>query len=222
MKPVVLLINPNTSRETTAMMHGIARRALPSAYALESETAARGAPMITTVEELAISVEEVRVIGQRRAAEVAAIVVGAYGDPGLEALRRSVSIPVFGIGEASMREGAMGGRRFGIATTTPDLGPAIAAAVARLGLADCFTGCRIPPGDPLALAADPALQDAYLVQAVELSIRQDGAQAVVIGGGPLSESAERIRDRFAVPVISPIGAAMRMAAAALDAGAPPR
>jgi hypothetical protein len=36
MKPVVLLINPNTSRETTAMMHGIARRALPSAYALES------------------------------------------------------------------------------------------------------------------------------------------------------------------------------------------
>jgi len=217
MKPIVLLINPNTSRETTAMMHAIARRALPPAFTLESETAARGAKMITTVEELRISVEEVLAIGWRRAAEVGAIVVAAYGDPGLEALRASVSIPVFGIGEASMREGAMGGRRFGIATTTPDLGPAITAAVERLGLAPCFTGCRIPPGDPLALAADPALQDAYLAEAVALAIEQDGAQAVVIGGGPLAESAERIAGRFAVPVIAPVGAAMRMAAAALQA-----
>ncbi|MDM0089989.1 MULTISPECIES: aspartate/glutamate racemase family protein [unclassified Variovorax] len=217
MKPIVLLINPNTSRETTAMMHAIARRALPPAFALESETAARGARMITTVEELAISVEEVLAIGRRRAAEVGAIVVAAYGDPGLEALRASVSIPVFGIGEASMREGALGGRRFGIATTTPDLGPAITAAVDRLGLTHCFTGCRIPPGDPLALAADPALQDAYLAEAVALAIQQDGAQAVVIGGGPLAESAERIAGRFAVPVIAPVGAAMRMAAAALQA-----
>lgn len=217
MKPIVLLINPNTSRETTAMMHTIARRALPPAFTLESETAARGAKMITTVEELRISVEEVLAIGRRRAAEVGAIVVAAYGDPGLEALRASVSIPVFGIGEASMREGAMGGRRFGIATTTPDLGPAITAAVDRLGLTPCFTGCRIPPGDPLALAADPALQDAYLAEAVALAIQQDGAQAVVIGGGPLAESAERIAGRFAVPVIAPVGAAMRMAAAALQA-----
>lgn len=217
MKPIVLLINPNTSRETTAMMHRLARQALPQTFALESETAARGAKMITTVEDLAVSVAEVLAIGRRRAAEVGAIVVAAYGDPGLEALRGSVAIPVFGIGEASMREGAAGGRRFGIATTTPDLGPAIAAAVARLGLTHCFTGCRIPPGDPLALAADPALQDAYLADAVALAIQQDGAQAVVIGGGPLSESAERIAGRFAVPVISPVGAAMRMAAAALQA-----
>lgn len=221
MKPIVLLINPNTSAETTAMMHRLARRALPPAYALESETAARGARMITTAEALATSVQEVIAIGRRRAPQVAAIVVAAYADPGLEALRASVAIPVFGIGEASMREAASGGRRFGIATTTPELGPAIAAMVERLGLSHCFTGCRVPPGDPLALAQDPARQDASLAQAVEHAIRQDGAQAVVIGGGPLAESAERLGGRFEVPVIAPVGAAMRMAAAALDALAPP-
>ena len=61
------------------------------------------------------------------------------------------------------------------------------------------------------------MQDAYLADAVALAIQQDGAQAVVIGGGPLAESAERIAGRFAVPVIAPVGAAMRMAAAALQA-----
>lgn len=215
MKPVVLLINPNTSRETTAMMHGIARAALPPEFALESETAARGARMITSAEELATSVDEVVAIGQRHASRVAAIVISAFGDPGLATLRERVGVPVVGIGEASLHEAAQGGRRFGVATTTPELEAPIVAAVERLGLAAQFTGCRIPPGDPLMLAAHPELQDEALAQAVRDAVESDGAGAVVIGGGPLAQSAERIAGRFAVPVIAPVAAAMRAVAGRL-------
>jgi Asp/Glu/hydantoin racemase len=212
--PVVLLINPNTSRETTAMMHGIARAALPPAFALESETAAQGARMITSARELATSVEEVLRIGRMHAPRVSAIVIGAFGDPGLAALRADVGadVPVVGIGEASLREAAEGGRRFGVATTTPELEAPIVALVARLGLAARFTGCRIPSGDPLVLAAHPGLQDEALARAVREAVEQDAAEAVVIGGGPLARSAERIAGRFAVPVISPVAAAMRRVA----------
>ena len=217
MKPVVLLINPNTSEASTAMMHRLARATLPEAFALQSETATRGAPMITSSEELAVSVQEVVAIGRRRAADVAAIVIAAFGNPGLETLRHDVAVPVFGIGEASMREAARAGRRFGVATTTPGLEASITAAVAALGLAACFSGCRIPSGDPLKLASNPGLQDAYLAQAVEACIHQDGAEAVVIGGGPLAQSAERLGPRFAIPVISPVAAAMRAVAATLRA-----
>ena len=215
MKPIVLLINPNTSSETTAMMHGIARAALPPEFALESETAARGARMITSAEALATSVDEVVAIGRRNASRVAAIVISAFGDPGLAILRERVGAPVVGIGEASLREAAEGGRRFGVATTTPELEAPIVAAVERLGLSGQFTGCRIPPGDPLALAANPGLQDEALAEAVQGAIEQDGAQAVVIGGGPLARSAERIAGRFAVPVIEPVAAAMRAVAGRL-------
>ena len=211
--PVVLLINPNTSRATTAMMHAVARAALPPAFALESETAERGAAMITTAAELAMSVDEVVRIGRRHASRVSAIVVSAFGDPGLERLRAAVGVPVVGIGEASLREAAALGRRFGVATTTPGLEAPIVAAIARLGLTGRFTGCRIPPGDPLRLAAQPALQDEALAEAVRLAIERDGAQAVVIGGGPLADSAGRIAARFAVPVIVPVAAAMRAVAA---------
>jgi allantoin racemase len=219
MRPIVLLINPNTSAATTAMMHSLARAALPQALALRSATAAQGAPMITTDTELATAVQEVLAIGRREASAVSAIVVAAFGDPGLALLRAQVGIPVFGIGEASMQEAASGGRRFGVATTTPGLAASIADAVARLGLAPCFTGTRIPQDDPLRLAADPQLQDALLAQAVQACVAHDGAQAVVIGGGPLAQSAERIAGQFAVPVISPIAAAMRRVAAALQPAA---
>ncbi|MDI9855300.1 aspartate/glutamate racemase family protein [Comamonas sp. 17RB] len=215
MTQTVLLINPNTSEATTAMMHRLARKALPQDIALRSATAQRGTTMITSAEELATSVEEVLEIGQRLAGEVDAIVIAAFGNPGLQQLRAAVALPVVGIGEAAMREAALGGRRFGVATTTPELEASIAASADALGLSSLFAGSRIPVGDPLELAGQPALQDDSLAQAVHDCMALDGAQAVVIGGGPLAESAERIAPRFSVPVISPVAAAMRDIAALL-------
>lgn len=214
-RSTVLLINPNTSQATTAMMHGLARAALPPDFALRSATAARGASMITSDAELAMAVDEVLAIGEREAASVAAIVVAAFGDPALAQLRARVAVPVLGIGEASLREAAGQGRRFGVATTTPGLAVSIADAVDRLGLAQQFTGTRIPADDPLRLAASPELQDRLLGEAVHACVAQDGAQAVVIGGGPLAGSAQRLAGRFGVPVISPVAAAMRRVAAVL-------
>jgi len=220
MQRPVLLINPNASCATTAAMHRLARLVLPMEFGLESLTAAQGARIITNDAELAMSVDQVVAIGRARASQVSAIVIAAFGDPGLPTLRAAVDVPVIGIGEAAMREAAHGGRHFGIATITPGLEASIAKAVAGLGLGGLFTGCRIPPGDPSQLASDPRALDASLDAAVRACI-QDGAQAVVIGGGPLAESAGRIAARFDIPVISPIDAAMREAAARLHAAGRP-
>lgn len=225
MNPILLLINPNTSIQTTALMLASAQAVLPPGFTLEGATAARGVPMITTEPDLAVAEAEVIAIGQARvaggsgASGVAAVLVGAFGNPGLEALRRSVSVPVVGIGEAAMLEAAMGGRRFGIATTTPGLDASITRAVHALGLQAQFTGTRIPPGDPLVLAASPGLQEERLAQAVQACVAQDGAEAVVIGGGPLVQAAEQLALRFLVPVISPVAAGVRLAVQRVQASA---
>ena len=82
------------------------------------------------------------------------IIVSAFGDPGLAELRHKVAIPVVGICEASMIEASQGGRRFGVATSTPDLIEAIGQRAHDLGLAHLYTGIRCTEGDPVALAAD--------------------------------------------------------------------
>jgi len=187
-------------------MARLLRHALPPDIDVRSVTASRGAPMLTTDQDLALARAEVIAMGCALAHQVAAIVVGAFGDPGLAELRRMVQVPAVGIGEASLREAAAGGRRFGVATTTPGLQSSIAHAVHGLGLAPVFTGTRIAEGDPLLLAADPALQESRLADAVRACL-DDGAQAVVIGGGPLSEAADRLAPAFDVPVISAIRAA---------------
>ncbi|CAG2159869.1 aspartate/glutamate racemase family protein [Cupriavidus numazuensis] len=208
----ILLINPNTSQATTQMMVEIARSSLGGRAAIRGLTMEDGVPMIVEEGDLQAAAD---VVGAVDVGSVRGVIVAAFGDPGAEALRRRLMVPVVGIGEAAMREAAQHGR-FGIATTTPALAAAIASKVHQLGLEASFTGTRFTSGDPLRLGQDPEALETALAAAVQSCIETDGAQAVVIGGGPLGRAAEALSRRFAIPVIGPVPAACRAILRALD------
>jgi Asp/Glu/hydantoin racemase len=214
--PSVLLINPNSSTATTAMMVGLAREAARGRLTVTGATARRSPSMIVTPAALAAAADEVVEIGLRAAPAYGGMIVSAFGDPGLACLRARVAVPVVGICEASMLAAAQGGRRFGVATVTPELEAPIAARAAALGLGANYTGLRCTPDDPVALAGDPVALEQGLAEAVRACIKRDGAQAVVIGGGPLGEAASRLQPWFTTPVIAPIPSAVEQLAAMLD------
>lgn len=219
----ILLINPNTSSATMQMMVEIARawfaQAMAAPPAVVGATVTRGAPMIVDEGDLAVAAEAMCEGDMLRLAGRAdGVIVGAFGDPGIEALRARLSVPVVGIGEASMHAAAAGRRRFGIATTTPRLAASISASVHRQGLDELFTGARFTEGDPRALSSTPQQQEDLLAGAVDSCIRADGAQAVIIGGGPLGEAARALGRRFSIPVIGPVPAACAAMAQALRCG----
>jgi Asp/Glu/hydantoin racemase len=212
----ILLINPNSSGDTTAMMVAIARSCLPDDVVVAGATATRSPPMITTAAALAAAAGEVVDIGVRDAGGIAGIIVAAFGDPGLQTLRRSVPIPAVGICEAAMIEAAAGGRRFGVATVTPDLVVPISERARDLGLAHLFTGIRLTPGDPVALAGDPVRLQQHLAEAVARCFDDDRAEAVIIGGGPLGQAATALAQSLGQPVIAPIPSAVRRLLAVLQ------
>lgn len=216
----ILLINPNSSGKTTEMMARIAAAGLPDDVQIVGATAQNSPAMITTAVELAASADEVVEIGVREAAGFAGIIVGAYGDPGLKTLQDHVIIPVVGICEASMLEASEAGRRFGVATVTPDLVGSIEDAAQRLNLSHLFSGVRLTPGDPLQLAADPDALQAALADAVRACLKKDRAEAVIIGGGPLGQAAVALAPLFDAPIVAPIPAAVRrlLGLMAMEAG----
>lgn len=213
MKPLgrIALLNPNTSTATTEAMLAIARNAAGALLSVEGRTARSGAPLITTEAMLASAAAVVAKIGPEIAAEgFGAIVIGGFGDPGLEALRSLVGIPVTGIGESSMAEAAAGGRRFSIVTTTPDLAGSIRAAAARYGHADRLVSVRITDGDTISVMSDAKRLESALLATCAQAI-EDGAQSIVIGGGPLAAAAVAIAANVPVHVIEPVGAGVRQA-----------
>lgn len=211
MQQEILLINPNSSSATTAMMVKIANGEAPAGCRVTGVTAAGGPGMIVNEDELDAAATEV-LKAWRSAADGRwdGVIVSAFGDPGLELLRREARVPVVGIAEASMLAASEGRRRFGIATVTPELVSPIDGRAAALGLRGLYTGIRLTQGDPRALAADAHALEEALAQAVQRCIDEDGAQAVIIGGGPLGQAALALAPRFDVPVIAPISAAMRL------------
>jgi allantoin racemase len=213
----VLLVNPNTSVSTTKLMLESARQAAPSGMQISDATARQGASLIVDPEGLAIAAAAVADLMPELSGD--GIIVAAFGDPGVDVLRRALRVPVMGIGEAAMREAQAGGRRFSIVTTTPQLEASIRSHAAALGYAENLARIRTTVGDPIHLTADVQRLEAELLALVECTVAEDGAEAVIIGGGPLARAARAIAHQVHVPIIEPVPAAVTWMARRLETGA---
>ncbi|AEY00009.1 putative hydantoin racemase protein [Oceanimonas sp. GK1] len=217
--PELVLINPNANTHTTAAMVALAQRQAGDRARVRGLSNPGAPALLTTPAEIAAAALGVIELGMTAAAEGAsALVVAAFGDPGLSELRARVSVPVFGIAESAFHAAAMNGRRFGIATITPDadLLASFEQKARDFGYAQQYSGTRVTPGCPKALVRTPAALDAALAEAVRQAVNQDGATAVIIGGGPLTEAALRLQSRFDIPLIVPVLAATGAALAAMQ------
>jgi len=207
----LLLVNPNTNARTTALMAAIAQDAAPEGVTVQGATAARGAPLILDPAMLAIAGEAVQeLIAATDLSPFAGIVVAAFGDPGLDALRAACPIPATGIAEAAMAEAATHGR-FAVVTTTPLLVESIARRAEAYGHGSALAGTWLTTGDTSAVMADPDRLTAALEAAATRALAESAVRAIIIGGGPLAAAAAALRPRLPVPVIEPVPAAVRLA-----------
>lgn len=199
------LINPNTSSAVTDLMVGLAAAAAPANFTIEGVTARSGASLITDEAALAVAAEAVLALKPELTGD--GVIVAAFGDPGAESLRAALKMPVIGIGEASIQAAAAIGR-FSIVTTTPALEASIRARVTALGASARLASVRFTDQDPVALTADRDLLQAALQDRVDRCRSDDGAEAIIIGGGPLAIAARLIAKRTPVPIIEPVLAAV--------------
>lgn len=208
----IALINPNTSTQATALMLASARQALPAWACMEGRTVPRGQPLITHPAALEAAAHIVADYGCQVAEEgFDALIISGFGDPGVQALRQRVALPVFGIAEAGITEAARGGRRYAIVTVTPDLHASLLQAAHTHGQQGTLVSIRFTQG-PIADVMDtPERLETALINACQEAVTVDGAQAIVIGGGPLAQAAQAIAERLHIPVIDPVSAAVRLA-----------
>ncbi len=214
----VALINPNTSARITAEMVAIAHDGAGPLLQVRGLTAPFGAPLITTEAALDEAARAVIALAPQIMAD--AVIVSAFGDPAADELARTMTQPVVGIAEASMRAAAAGGRRFAVVTTTPALVRRIEARAAKLGFADCCVAVLTTDGDAAVLMSDPDALERAMRELAQTAIDEAGAEAIIVGGGPLGLVARKLRGKLRVPVIEPIPEAVRHIERELARGLP--
>ncbi|MET0443291.1 MAG: aspartate/glutamate racemase family protein [Pseudorhodoplanes sp.] len=210
----IVIINPNTSEHITALLvHEASRIAGPDAQ-IRGVTAPFGSPALEGPEELAIAAHAV-LEALAAVVDCDAAIIGAFGDPGLDAARDMVPMPVYGLGLSGLRAAGANKRRFAIVTVGSAMRDSIERAVRDAGLQHSLVALHFIKSSVLELAGDRHNHLDALVEAANACVLQYGAEAVLFGGAPFASIAREIGDRVAVPVLDGLTCAITDAIAAL-------
>ncbi|MBD1538101.1 Asp/Glu/hydantoin racemase [Arthrobacter sp. S13_S34] len=213
----LLVINPNISDDVTALIESEALRSAGSGTDLVVRTAGHGVEYIETRFESLVAagaVAEIIAEHTRPGAEpVDAVVVAAFGDPGLPALKELAEVPVVGITEAALCAAALQGHRFSIIAISDRIKPWYRDCVERFGLAGRLASIR---SINESLNSIGSVQQDFKETLLALSrqaVAEDGADVVILAGAPLAGLARELKGQIPVPVVDGISAGIRMAEA---------
>ncbi|WP_424929180.1 aspartate/glutamate racemase family protein [Amaricoccus tamworthensis] len=207
----ILLVNPNMTQGMTDAMAVIARRVAGTRAEIVPLTATRGFPYIASRAEAQIAGGITLEMIADHVDSVDAVVIAAFGDPGLAGARELFDLPVVGMAEAAVVTAAMMGERYSVVTFSPVMTRWYADCVADTGLGSRFTGVRAPAEHDVRL--DSVAQDMRgdLIALANRAVTDDGADVVILGGAPLAGLAPEISGEVPAIVVDPIEAAVAQA-----------
>jgi allantoin racemase len=152
-----------------------------------------------------------------------AVIIDCMGDPGLQACREVVSIPVVGPSQAAMHVASMLGHRFSFITVLDRLRAMIDKIVAGYGLNQTYASFRAVDIPVLSIGIDFGALQTSLAREAIAAVKQDAADVIILGCTGFLGCAGGMRKELLaagldVPVIDPIPLAVGLADALVKAG----
>ena len=196
----LLVINPNISDDVTALIEAEALRSASPGTELVVRTAGYGVEYIETRFESLIAAGAVAEIlaeytrdGPGSDNSVDGVVVAAFGDPGMPALKELTDVPVIGITEAALCAAALQGHRFSIIAISDRIRPWYQDCVERFGLGGRLASIRSINEALNGIASVQQDFKATLLALSHQAVTEDGADVVILAGAPLAGLARELR-----------------------------
>lgn len=207
----LLLINPNISDSVSALIRAEAERnALPGTE-IEVLTAPFGVAYIETRFEALIGAYAAAQLAAEHHARFDAVVVAAFGDPGLAGLREALPVPVTGLTEAALASAHLLGHRISIIAISQRIQAWYREVVESYGFGSRLASIRALDRP---LASIGGVQDEHaqaLKTLAERAVDEDGAEVIVLAGAPLAGLARSLAGQLPVPVVDGVSSAVRHA-----------
>lgn len=213
----ILIVNPNTTASMTRKAALAARTVAASGTEIIATNPEFGPPSIEGYYDEAFSVPGM--LGEiRRHPDADAVVIACFDDTGLDAARCATSAPVIGIGEAGFHMASMIAGKFGVVTTLSRSVPAIEHNLVRYGLASRCSGVRASEVPVLDLEIPGSGASERISDEIGRAIREDRAEAIVLGCAGMADLASRLGDLHGLPVIDGVSAAVKLAEGLVSLG----
>jgi allantoin racemase len=154
---------------------------------------------------------------------VDAVIIDCMADPGLDAAREMVTIPVVGPAETAMHLASMLGHRFSVITILDQVAPMFDRHAVKMGLVERLASVRAVNIPVLELDDSERVVKALIEQSVK-AVREDGAHVIIFGCTGMIGLAGEVKKGLVeqgivdVPVIDPGILAVKVAEALADLG----
>lgn len=148
------------------------------------------------------------------------ILLGCYGDPGLDALREIVEIPVVGAGQATSLMASAVGRRYSVITVTDSVVGPLEQTLRNGGAGAKLASVRAVNIPVLELHRDRELAIEVTLEEGRKAIEQDRADALIVGCMSMGflEIPEVCQAELGVPFLNPARVQLKFLEAMLGAG----
>ncbi len=149
-----------------------------------------------------------------------AIILGCYGDPGLDAMRELVSIPIIGPGEATALMAASLGHRFTVITVTESVIAPTERQIRNVGVGEKLASVRVVGIPVLELHEDRDRAVEATIEQGYQAIKEDRADSLILGCMSMGflDIAEEASAELGVPFLNPGRVSLKFAEATLGAG----
>lgn len=207
----LLVVNPNTTQSMTATIADAAGRVKGDQTELRAVTSSMGPVSIEGYYDEAFAVPGLLLElarGEREGADAA--IIACFDDTGLDAARALCDMPVIGICEAALAATAFIAQRFTVVTTMERSRQPLEHLVHRYGMSG---RCNVRAADIPVLSLEDPNSNAKqrLREEIAAALRQDRAEAIVLGCAGMADLVEALRREFGVPVVDGVAAAVKHA-----------
>lgn len=133
------------------------------------------------------------------------VILGCYGDPGIDAIREMVKIPVVGPGETSMVMAAMLGHKFSIITVMGSVVPSLEKLAKVVSVDRKLASVRSINIPVLDLRKDVKATKRRIMEEARQAVEEDRADVIILGCMSLAFMGitDEIQDQLRIPVVNP-------------------
>jgi len=216
----ILVLNPNTSKETTKQMEDACNKiAAPGTTAhgicIPDRPDFSAYKVFSYVDLTICAFESVKIAWQNRT-KYDGIIVAGFSDVGVDAMKEMLEIPVLGIAESSYHLAALLGHRFSVLIGTAKWTPPKHDYVKALGVEGKVASFRSYTEWDTNDSFEELKQ--RLINVARACVEEDGAEVIVLGGGPLVGYGKLIEAELGIPVIDPTLATFKLMESVIDLG----
>jgi allantoin racemase len=206
----ILIVNPNTTASMTETIAVAARAVAAGGTEISAVTSSMGPASIEGFYDEAFAVPGL-IQALLNARDADAGIIACFDDTGLDAARSVARFPVVGICEAALVTAGQLAKRIAVITTLPRSIVPLEELVRRYGFSERarVTACNVAVLD----LEKPGSGAAEKLETGIASALDEGAEAIVLGCAGMADLAQKLSEKFGVPVVDGVAAAVKQAEA---------